>query len=301
MQLEALLGHLRPSAEDTKAAHAQATSELNAAVQKIGTISLTQSANDKACYMTAFSHEAQCCLPAHRLCTYVKQSDDSSFECMQDIEGRSQKVGLTAAKLELDARPLNDSIMGAALRSNQFFGLTAALLKVRRLCWHVHLALNCTDGITAGATYVTIARFCGPGKPFVSLKCFMVVKRGLVKLRGSCWLQAGDWEDGCRLLRHLIDLDVDPLAYPPIASALCKVARGHVARTYSGLYPDGLRGQSLLSRKVSLSCMAQLSLVPEAEDVEITDHLLQCHNAAERRFHVVHKADRLGCAPLPKM
>ena len=49
MQLEALMGHLRPSAEDTKAAHAQATSELNAAVQKIGTISLTQSANEKAC------------------------------------------------------------------------------------------------------------------------------------------------------------------------------------------------------------------------------------------------------------
>ena len=53
---------------------------------------------------------------------------------MQDIESRSQKVGLTAAKLELDARPLNDSIRGAALRSNQFFGLTAALLKVRYLC-----------------------------------------------------------------------------------------------------------------------------------------------------------------------
>ena len=66
----------------------------------------------------------------------------------------------------------------------------------------------------------------------------------------GCWLQAGDWEDGSRLLRHLIDLDVDPVAYPPIASALCRVARSHVALTYSGLYPDGMRGQSLLSRKV---------------------------------------------------
>ena len=43
------MGHLCPSADDTKAAHTQATSELNTAVQKIGTISLTQSANDKAC------------------------------------------------------------------------------------------------------------------------------------------------------------------------------------------------------------------------------------------------------------
>ena len=43
------MGHLCPSAEDTKDAHTQATSELNTAVQKIGTISLTQSANDKAC------------------------------------------------------------------------------------------------------------------------------------------------------------------------------------------------------------------------------------------------------------
>ena len=41
-----------------------------------------------------------------------------------------QKVGLTAAKLELDARPLNDTFLGTALRGNQFFGLTAALLEV---------------------------------------------------------------------------------------------------------------------------------------------------------------------------
>lgn len=47
---------------------------------------------------------------------------------MQDI--RVQKVGLTAAKLELDARPLNETFLGTALRGNQFFGLTAALLEV---------------------------------------------------------------------------------------------------------------------------------------------------------------------------
>ena len=51
---------------------------------------------------------------------------------MQDPEARSQKVGLTAAKVELDARPLNEATLGAALRSNQFFGLTAALLEVRQ-------------------------------------------------------------------------------------------------------------------------------------------------------------------------
>ena len=50
---------------------------------------------------------------------------------MQNPESRSQKVGLTAAKLELDARPLCDTIFGAALRGNQFFGLAAALLEVR--------------------------------------------------------------------------------------------------------------------------------------------------------------------------
>ena len=54
------------------------------------------------------------------------------------------------------------------------------------------------------------------------------------------------------------------MAYPPIASALCRVARSHVARTYSGLYPDGMRGQSLLSRKVTLPCVALLSLALEA-------------------------------------
>ena len=51
---------------------------------------------------------------------------------MQDPEARSQKVGLTAAKVELDARPLNEAILGASLRGNQFFGLTAALLEVRQ-------------------------------------------------------------------------------------------------------------------------------------------------------------------------
>ena len=69
---------------------------------------------------------------------------------MQDTESRSQKVGLTAAKLELDARPLNESVMGAALRTNQFFGLTAALLEVSCLCWHMPLSLRCTNSITAG-------------------------------------------------------------------------------------------------------------------------------------------------------
>ena len=51
---------------------------------------------------------------------YGKPLDAISYECVQDVEGRSQKVGLTAAKLELDARPLNESIMRAALRTNQF-------------------------------------------------------------------------------------------------------------------------------------------------------------------------------------
>ena len=102
----------------------------------------------------------------------VKQSDVSSFEFMQDTESRSQKVGLTAAKLELDARPLNDSIMGAALRSNQFFGLTAALLEVRPSCCHMPVGVRCTNGITSGASCVTTARFCGAVKPFEGPPCF---------------------------------------------------------------------------------------------------------------------------------
>ena len=41
------MAHLGPSAEDTKAAYVQATKDLEAAVSKIGSISLTQSSNDK--------------------------------------------------------------------------------------------------------------------------------------------------------------------------------------------------------------------------------------------------------------
>ena len=94
----------------------------------------------------------------------MRPSDESSSEGVQDIESRSQKVGLTAAKLELDARPLNESIMGAALRTNQFFGLTAALLEVSCLCRHMPLFLRCMIGIIAGTSYGTSARFCGPVK-----------------------------------------------------------------------------------------------------------------------------------------
>lgn len=65
-----------------------------------------------------------------------------------------------------------------------------------------------------------------------------------------CPLQAGDWENGSKLLKHLTDLGVDPVAFPAIAKALCKLAREYVAPTYKGLYPDGLRGQCILARKV---------------------------------------------------
>ena len=65
-----------------------------------------------------------------------------------------------------------------------------------------------------------------------------------------CPLQAGDWENGSKLLKHLTDLGVDPVAFPAIAKALCKLARELVAPTYKGLYPDGLRGQCILARKV---------------------------------------------------
>ena len=65
-----------------------------------------------------------------------------------------------------------------------------------------------------------------------------------------CPLQAGDWANGSKLLKHLTDLGVDPVAYPAIAKALCKLAREHVAPTYKGLYPDGQRGHCILARKV---------------------------------------------------
>ena len=74
-------------------------------------------------------------------------------------------------------------------------------------------------------------------------------------------VQAGDWENGSRLLKHLTDLGVDPVAYPAVAKALCKLAREHVAPTYKGLYPDGLRGQCILARKV-MTCTPTLSGTP---------------------------------------
>ena len=43
------MAHLGPSAEETQAVYTQATKDLEAAVSKIGSISLTQSSNDKVC------------------------------------------------------------------------------------------------------------------------------------------------------------------------------------------------------------------------------------------------------------
>ena len=79
-----------------------------------------------------------------------------------------------------------------------------------------------------------------------------------------CPLQAGDWENGSRLLKHLTDLGVDPVAYPAIAKALCKLAREHVAPTYKGLYPDGLRGQCILARKVK-TCTPSFGETPQTQ------------------------------------
>lgn len=49
---------------------------------------------------------------------------------MQDEAARS-KVGLTAAKMELDARALSTEILAPALATNHKLGLAAGLLQVR--------------------------------------------------------------------------------------------------------------------------------------------------------------------------
>ena len=46
-------------------------------------------------------------------------------------EGQRAKTGLSAAKLELDARPLLAEHIGKAMGGNQKVGLAAALLEVR--------------------------------------------------------------------------------------------------------------------------------------------------------------------------
>ena len=77
--------------------------------------------------------------PLHEVVSSALTCLSSLDICAQNPDSRSQKVGLTAAKLELDARPLCDTTFGAALRSNQFFGLAAALLEVRPLPLSTHL------------------------------------------------------------------------------------------------------------------------------------------------------------------
>ncbi len=48
---------------------------------------------------------------------------------IQDEAARS-KVGLTAAKMDLDARALNNDILAPALAANHKLGLAAGLLQV---------------------------------------------------------------------------------------------------------------------------------------------------------------------------
>lgn len=98
-------------------------------------------------------------------------------------------MGLTAAKMELDACALADNILGPALAANHKLGLAAGLLQV------------------------------------------------------------DDWGNASKLLRLLTDLKLDPMAFPPIASALCGLLRARLQPSMAALYPEGPRGLCILSRK----------------------------------------------------
>ena len=131
--------------------------------------------------------------------------------------------------------------------------------------------------------------------------CTAPLTHGQCSIRTQCLCapQAGDWENGSKLLRHLTDLGVDPVSYPAVAKALCKLARQHVATTFQGLYPDGLRGQCVLARRVRMPCThaptwaAATSEVPVYAHLQSGMHLLSlactestCHQAAGKRLKV---------------
>ena len=63
-------------------------------------------------------------------------------------------------------------------------------------------------------------------------------------------LQVGDWEHASRLLNALQAAGLDPLAHEPLAAALCALVATALQPSFAALYPAGMRGPSILSRKV---------------------------------------------------
>lgn len=66
----------------------------------------------------------------------------------------------------------------------------------------------------------------------------------------QCTIQVDDWESASKLLNLLDSQKLDPMAFPPIARALCGLVRKRLEPSYKALYPDGPRGLCILNRKV---------------------------------------------------
>lgn len=172
------------------------------------------------------------------------------LSAVQDEASRS-KVGLTAGKMELDARMYIADILGPALAANHKLGLAAGLLQVHT---GIHAIFSCVLSLEKGQ------------KKRVS--CFPRTRRKVEKSRISpklcqvlksvqCTMQVDDWENASKLLNLLDSQKLDPMAFPPIARELCKLVQKRLEPSFKALYPDGPRGLCILNRKV-LACFLTL-------------------------------------------
>lgn len=76
---------------------------------------------------------------------------------------------------------------------------------------------------------------------------YLLVSAGVV--------QVDDWTNASKLLNLLSGLKLDPVAFPPIARALCGMLRSRLQPSFNALYPDGPRSLCILNRKV-LPCLS---------------------------------------------
>ncbi len=67
-----------------------------------------------------------------------------------------------------------------------------------------------------------------------------------------CCVQVDDWESASKLLNLLGSQKLDPVAFPPIARALCDLVQKRLEPSFKALYPDGPRSLCILNRKVLL-------------------------------------------------
>jgi hypothetical protein len=95
-------------------------------------------------------------------------------------------------------------------------------------------------------------------------------------------VQVDDWEHASRLLAALTAAGLDPLSHGPTAAGVAGLIRRRLAPSLAALYPQGMRGPCILSRKVPLLRLTH----PHKPSTSFHQKaVISCHLTSARSVH----------------